>query len=424
MSSVLKTGINKRKIINDPVHGIISIPGDFIYDLIEHPFFQRLRNIRQLGLTEYVYPGASHSRFIHSLGALHLMIMAVDTLKQKGIPISAEEEEAAMVAILLHDTGHSPFSHALEYHLVEGVSHDKISALVMKILDDEYHGRIGMAIEMFTGEYNRNFFHDLISSQIDMDRLDYLVRDSFYSGVVEGSVGSDRIIRMLNVHQDKLVVEEKGIYSIEKFLIARRLMYWQVYMHKTVVSAEKLLLNVIRRVKEMVSEGIEITSTPAVDFFIRNDHASLNLDSLNEESFRLAQTLLKLDDNEMIASIRLWSEHSDPVLSDLSKRLVSRSLFAIELGNEPFDESKVDGFTSMVVNKLKIDRDMTGYYVFTGQVSNMTYAPSEPRVQIMSRSGKLNEITEVSDMLDHKALSKEITKYFLCYPKELRNNTE
>ena len=420
----MKPGINKRKIINDPVHGIISIPGDFIYDLIEHPFFQRLRNIRQLGMTEYVYPGASHSRFIHSLGALHLMIMAIGTLKQKGIPISAEEEEAAIVAILLHDTGHSPFSHALEYHLIEGVSHEKISALVMKILDGEFNGRIGMAIEMFTGKYERNFFHDLISSQIDMDRLDYLVRDSFYTGVVEGSVGSDRIIRMLNVHQDKLVVEEKGIYSNEKFLISRRFMYWQVYMHKTVVSAEKLLLNIIRRVKELVSEGIEIDSAPAVGFFIRNDHASLNIESLNEGSFRLAGQLLKLDDNEMIASIRSWAEHSDPVLSDLSKRLISRCLFAIELGNEPFDEGKVEGFTALAVKKLKIDRNQAGYYVYTGKVSNMTYAPSAPRVQILSRSGKLSEITEVSDMLDHKALSKEITKYFLCYPKELRNNTE
>ncbi len=413
--------LNKRKIINDPVHGIISVPGEFIYDLIENPFFQRLRNIRQLGLTEYVYPGASHSRFIHSLGALHLMNLALETLMQKGISISREEHEAALIAILLHDTGHGPFSHALEFKLVENISHEKLSLLVMKLLNEEYGDRITAAIEMFSGQYHRQFFHDLISSQIDMDRLDYLVRDSFFTGVIEGAVGSDRIIKMLNVNDDRLVVDAKGIYSIENFLIARRLMYWQVYMHKTVLSAERLLINIIARARELTRAGDELLATPVIKYFLDNDFSDISIDKPDDKSHRLAEMFLALDDNEMISSVRLWSGCKDRILAELSSRMLSRRLFAIELGNEPFEESRIDELKKLTGQTMNIGAEDLRYFVFSGAVSNMTYAPSAPVVRIMDKSGRLSPITEVSDMLNHKALSKEVTKFFLCYPKEIRN---
>lgn len=416
----MKAGTNKRKIINDPVHGFISVPGDLLYDLIQNRFFQRLRYIRQLGLTDNVYPGASHTRFVHSLGALHLMSQALSTLRLKGVEISDQEMEAAQVAILFHDIGHGPFSHALEHLLVDRINHEKISLLIMKILDLEFDGRLGLAIDMFRGNYKREFFHDLISSQIDMDRLDYLVRDSFYTGVIEGSVGADRIIKMLNVSEGRLVVDEKGLYSIEKFLIARRLMYWQVYMHKTVLSAEKLLINIIRRARFLELNGNNTGSAPAVKYFLRNhftDHQFFRADSGSRE---MASNFLSLDDNEMIASIRIWTNSTDRVLADLSQRLLFRDFLAIELSNDPFDQKKIDRMVTMVRERLNLDEEDCNYYVFSGSVSNMTYAPSAPRVRIADKNGVTREITEISDILDHKALSKEITKFFLCYPKEIR----
>jgi HD superfamily phosphohydrolase len=412
---------NKRKIINDPVYGFISIPGEFVYDLIEHPWFQRLRNIKQLGLTSFVYPGATHSRFQHGLGALHLMNMAIATLRNKGIIISPVEEEATLIAILLHDAGHGPFSHALENSIINDISHEDISLLLMRKLNEKYSGKLDLAIEIFTGKYYRKFFHELISGQIDMDRLDYLRRDSFFTGVIEGSVGSDRIIRMLNVVDDSLVVDEKGIYSLEKFLIARRLMYWQVYMHKTVLSSESLLVNILKRAKEIANEGDDLFTTPALRFFLYNNigHSDLT----DEGTFTpgmIASNFTRLDDSDILVSAKYWADHSDKVLSDLSGRLLRRDLFAIELQNEPFPEKRVKELANMAKNQININPGLEAYYVFTNSISNLAYTPDAPVVKILLKSGKTADISTVSDMFDHRFLSERITKYFLCYPKECR----
>jgi len=416
----LKGSKNISKIINDPVHGFISIPEGFIYELLKHPYFQRLRYIKQLGLSEYVYPGATHSRFQHSLGALHLMTLALETLRNKGVEISDKEEEASLAAILLHDIGHGPFSHALEFFLIEGANHETLSLAVMDRLNREFNGRLDLAISMFTGKYERAFFHDLISSQIDMDRLDYLVRDTYFSGVVEGSVGSGRIIKMINVKDGRLVVEEKGIYSIEKFLIARRLMYWQVYMHKTVVSAERLLINIILRAKELIKQGELVESTPTLNFFLENQYTEKSIQLDDSRSDLIISKYLMVDDNELLASVRMWKNSSDRILSDLTGRLLSRDLLAIELQNFPFDSENVLTIAAQAGKLMNIKENESKYYVFSGEVSNRTYAPTAPSVKILTKTGRLKEITEVSDMLNHEALSQKITKYFLCYPKQLR----
>lgn len=412
---------NKRKIINDPVYGFISIPGDFVFDLIEHPWFQRLRNIKQLGLTSFVYPGATHSRFQHGLGALHLMNMAIATLRDKGVVISAAEEEATLIAILLHDAGHGPFSHALENSIISGITHEDISLLLMKKLDDEFTGRLELAIDIFTGKYSRKFLHELISGQMDMDRLDYLRRDSFFTGVIEGSVGSDRIIRMLNVVDDSLVVDEKGIYSLEKFLIARRLMYWQVYMHKTVLSSESLLVNILKRAKEIAGEGDDLYTTPALRFFLYNNITHDDL--IREGQFTpslIAANFTRLDDSDILVCAKYWSDHSDKVLSDLSGRLLRRDLFAIELQNEPFSAKRVDEISTAAREQINFERGFENYYVFTNSISNLTYTPDAPVVKILLKNGNTADISKVSDMFDHQFLSERITKYFLCYPKECR----
>jgi len=412
---------NKQKIINDPVYGFISIPGDFIFDLIEHSWFQRLRNIKQLGLTSFVYPGANHSRFQHCLGALHLMDMAIKTLKSKGVDITPEEEEAVFCAILLHDLGHGPFSHALENSIITGINHEDLSLLLIKKLNEEFGGRLNLAIEIFKGTYPRNFLHDLISGQMDMDRLDYLRRDCFFTGVIEGSVGSDRIIRMLNVADDTLVIEEKGIYSLEKFLIARRLMYWQVYMHKTVIASESLLVRVLKRSKELAGGGTDLYTTPALRFFLYNRIGPDDL--LKEGKFTpgiIAANFTRLDDTDILVSAKYWADHSDKALSDLSARLMKRDLFAIELQNEPFSEDKVSKIKTLSQDILGISQKMTDYYVFTNSISNLAYAPDVSEVKILLKSGKTADISSVSDMFDHRFLSERVTKYFLCYPKECR----
>jgi HD superfamily phosphohydrolase len=412
---------NTKKIINDPVYGFISVPGDLIFDIIEHPWFQRLRNIKQLGLTSFVYPGATHSRFQHALGALHLMDMAIQTLRSKGIQISDEETEATLLAILLHDTGHGPFSHALENSIIGGINHEELSLLLMNRLNEEFKGRLSLAIDIFTGIYKRRFFHELIAGQIDMDRLDYLRRDSFFTGVIEGSVGSDRIIRMLNVVNDRLVIEEKGIYSLEKFIIARRLMYWQVYMHKTVLASEGLLVNILKRAKELATAGTDLYSTPALRFFLYNDIGKKDLGSQGLFSPGIvAANFTKLDDSDILVSAKYWTDHSDRVLSDLSRRLMERDLLAIELQNEPFPEKRIIEITEKASALLKLEKGMTGYYVFTGSVSNLAYAPDAPVVKVLGKSGGTADIETVSDMFDHRFLSERIIKYFLCYPKECR----
>ncbi len=412
---------NKRKIINDPVYGFISIPGDLIYDIIQHPYVQRLRNIRQLGLTGFVYPGANHSRFQHCLGALHLMDNALKTLRGKGVDISREEEEASMIAILLHDIGHGPFSHALENSIISGIRHEDLSLLLMEKLNEEFGGKLGLAIDIFRGTYGRKFLHELISGQMDMDRLDYLRRDSFFTGVIEGSVGSDRIIRMLSVVNDRLVMDEKGIYSLEKFLIARRLMYWQVYMHKTVLSSESLLVKVLRRAREVSFEGTEIFTTPALKFFLRNNIGPADLGPAGLFSPGIiASNFTRLDDTDILSSAKYWTDSSDPVLSDLSRRLMTRNLLSVELQNEPFRAGRIDELSEAAVNYLRISPDLAGYYVFSGTVSNRTYAPDSPEVMILLKNGTIADITEVSDMFEHRLLSERITKYYLCYPKEIK----
>ena len=412
---------NKRKIINDPVYGFISIPGDFVFDLIEHPWFQRLRNIKQLGLTSFVYPGATHSRFQHGLGALHLMILAIATLRSKGVLISADEEEATLIAILLHDAGHGPFSHALESSIIDGITHEDLSLLLMKKLNEQYNGKLDLAIEIFRGTYSRKFLHELISGQIDMDRLDYLRRDSFFTGVIEGAVGSDRIIRMLNVVDDSLVIDEKGIYSLEKFLIARRLMYWQVYMHKTVLSSETLLVNILKRAKELANKGDDLYATPSLRFFLYNKigHSDL-IDNGKFTPGLIASNFTRLDDSDVLASAKYWTDHSDKVLSDLSGRLMRRDLFAIELQNDPFPLSRVSELTSLVKKIISSEPGFEKYYVFTDSISNLAYTPDAPVVKILLKSGTIADISTVSDMFDHRFLSEKITKYFLCYPKECR----
>lgn len=412
---------NKRKIINDPVYGFINVPGDFIFDLIEHPWFQRLRNIKQLGLTSFVYPGANHSRFQHCLGALHLMDMAITTLRSKGTEISTREEEAVLIAILLHDSGHGPFSHALENSIITGISHEDISLLLMEKLNEFYKGKLTLAIEIFRDTYQRRFFHELVSGQMDMDRLDYLRRDSFFTGVIEGSVGSDRIIRMLNVVNDSLVIDEKGIYSIEKFLIARRLMYWQVYMHKAVIASESLLVNVLKRARELALNGIDLYATPALRFFLYNKLGPDDL--LKEGTFTpglLAANFTRLDDSDILVSAKYWADSSDRILSDLASRLMRRGLLAIELQNEPFLKERVNRLKAQAVEMFKIDPGTADYYVFTNSISNLAYTPYSPEVKILLKSGKTADISDVSDMFDHRFLSERITKYFLCYPKELK----
>ena len=412
---------NKRKIINDPVYGFISIPGDFVYDIMEHAWFQRLRNIKQLGLTSFVYPGANHSRFQHAIGALHLMEMAVSTLRSKGVLISEEEEEATYIAILLHDIGHGPFSHALEHSIIEGISHEDLSLLLMKKLDEEFGGRIGMAIKIFLGSYEKSFLHELISGQMDMDRLDYLRRDSFFTGVIEGSVGSERIIRMLNVSEGHLVIDEKGIYSLEKFLIARRLMYWQVYMHKTVLSAESLLVRLLKRARELSVSGKDIYTTPALKFFLKNRIEKPDI--WRERMYTpglIASNFVRLDDSDILASSKYWADSSDMILSNLAKRLINRDLFAIELQNEPFTEEKSTTVRQKAIEQLDLDQSTVEYFVYSGSVSNLAYTPDAPEVKILLKNGATDVISSVSDMFDQRFISERIVKYFLCYPKEIR----
>ena len=412
---------NKRKIINDPVYGFISIPGDFIFDLIEHPWFQRLRNIKQLGLTSFVYPGANHSRFQHALGALHLMGMAISTLRSKGVLISYDEEEATYIAILLHDAGHGPFSHALENSIINEITHEDLSLLLMILLNEEYNGKLDIAIKIFIGTYHRTFLHQLIASQMDMDRLDYLRRDCFFTGVIEGSVGSERIIRMLNVSNESLVIEEKGIYSLEKFLIARRLMYWQVYMHKTVLSSESLLVKILKRAKELAIEGIDLYATPALRFFLYNriGRADLSAEGIFTPGL-IAANFARLDDTDILVSAKYWADNPDKVLSDLSARLLRRDLLAIELQNEPFTEERVYELRRLAGDLMMIKSEFEDYYVFTSSISNLTYAPGTPEMKILLKNGNTADISAVSDMFDHRFLSEEITKFFLCYPKECR----
>jgi len=407
---------NKKKIINDPVYGFINISSDRIYDLIEHPYFQRLRRIRQLGMTNFVYPAANHSRFQHALGATHLMDMAIDVIRSKGHNITDEEAEAAQISILLHDIGHGPFSHALEYHLLEGINHEDLSLMIMKAMNKEMDGQLSMAIDIFTNSYHKKPLHQLVSSQLDMDRLDYLNRDSFFTGVNEGIIGSDRIIKMLNIHNDELVVEAKGIYSIEKFLIARRLMYWQVYLHKTVISAENLLNKILQRARYLALNQIDLYTTPALGYFLNNQ---INRERLENEDPELLENFVNLDDSDIIVCTKVWEKHADKILSQLCKNLNNRKLYKITLQNQAFDSGIVHTLRQKASAMMDISYDDTEYFVFTGSISNNAYKPDEEKINILYNNGVLADITDASDIINVSVLSRIVKKHFICYPKLL-----
>lgn len=407
---------NKIKIINDPLYGFINFPSPLIYDLIDHPWFQRLRRIRQLGLTFYVYPGANHTRFQHALGAAHLMNTALDVIARKGYPVSDEERQAAISAILLHDIGHGPFSHALEHSIVETVDHEKLSSLFMHRLNRSIGGALDLSIQIFEDKYSRSFLHQLVSSQLDMDRLDYLNRDSFFTGVTEGVVGSERIIKMLKVVNDQLVVEKKGIYTIEKFLISRRLMYWQVYLHKTVIAAEQLLVKALRRARELACDGTRVFATPALQAFLYPGPLS---DKPLDDPDRLIVEFSKLDDSDIFASIKVWVDHPDKVLSLLSESLLNRKLPAIRIRKTPWSQDEIGELRNVAVREYGFSAHEAEYLVFSDIITNNTYAENEDQILFYENSGQLISLSEASDIINVPLLNRADNKYFLCFPKWL-----
>jgi uncharacterized protein len=404
---------NKRKIINDPVFGFINIPNDLLYDIIQHPYFQRLGRIKQLGLTSTVYPGAQHTRLQHSLGAMHLMGEAIAQLRQEGHDITPTEAEGARASILLHDIGHGPFSHALENSVVSGVSHEEISLWMMEKINAELDGKLDTALSIFTNKYHKKYLHQLVSSQLDMDRLDYLSRDSFFSGVSEGIIGAARIIKMLNIHNDQLVVEAKGIYSIEKFLVARRLMYWQVYLHKTSVAAEKMLLNILKRAKELASKKVELFASPALHYFLYNEVTKQNF----MHSGAALENFAMLDDSDIICAIKVWSTHYDIVLSTLCKAFTDRRLFKVEIVPEPVSDQKRQSQLEQYVEHFGISLKEAAYFLGEEIVSTDTYTPQDDNINILYKDGTIKDIADASDMLNITVLTKKVEKHYFCYFK-------
>ena len=404
---------NRHKILNDPVYGFVTLRHSKALDLMDHPYVQRLRRISQLGLSHLVYPGAVHNRFHHAIGSLFLMQQAINTLRSKGVEITNEEDEAVCFAILLHDIGHGPFSHALEHSIVQGIQHEEIGELILERLNQEFNGSLDLAIEIFQNKYHKKFLHQLVSSQLDMDRLDYLARDSFYSGVTEGKVGSERIIKMLDVENDQLVVEEKGVYSIEKFIVARRLMYWQVYLHRTVLSAEHMLMLVLKRAKNLSRKGERLFASPALSTFLQND--------FNRESFAQTDGVLDqfcdLDDADIYNAMKAWRVHPDIVLSNLSSRLLDRNLFRIELRTEPFSDSEIEERVTTLKQLWNISIEEANYFVSSGRVENQPYV--EKGIMLKSKSGELIDFAKANDNLTIESLSRNVVKYFLCYPKDM-----
>lgn len=404
---------NKLKIFNDPIYGFITIPNTLIFDLIAHRYFQRLRRISQMGLSYLVYPGAHHTRFHHALGCLHLMQKAVRILRFKGVSISSSEENGLYIAILLHDIGHGPFSHAMEHSIVENISHEYISLKFMEVLNIEFCGKLDTAISMFKGEYHRRFFGQLISGQLDIDRSDYLKRDSFYTGVSEGNINSERLISMMTVIDDNLVIEEKGIYSVEKFLMARRLMYWQVYLHKTSLVAEQMIIRVLKRAKDLALMNLKLKTSCALSFFLNNscDVTNFNTDSLNQFSL--------LDDYDVMSALKSWQFHSDFVLSKLSKMILNRTLLKIKFKNNPVSSSKLEEMTQMMMETHKLSSKEADYFVFNGSVSNLAYDQKQGGLKILYKNGKVNEVISASDHLSLKVLSKTVTKHYICFPEDI-----
>lgn len=405
--------INKLKILNDPIYGFISIPSTLVYDLIQHPYFQRLRRISQMGMSYLVYPGAHHTRFHHALGCMHLMQKAVQVLKIKGVAISETEESALYISILLHDIGHGPFSHAMEHSIVEDVNHEAISLLFMDKLNQEFDGQLDLAIKIFKGEYERKFMLQLISSQLDMDRLDYLKRDSFYSGVAEGNINSERLIQMMNVQDDWLVIEEKGIYSVEKFLVARRLMYWQAYLHKTSLVAEQILTKVLKRAKELTQKGIMLECSKPLQFFLEN---KVTLELFSED---ILDRFAQLDDFDIVSALKNWQFHTDFVLSSLSRMIINRDLLKIRLSSEKFTQEEIGELQQLFSEKHHLSVQDTAYFIFKGKIKNQAYNKLGDPIRIMKKDRTIEDVLEASDQLNLKALSKPVTKYFICFPKDL-----
>lgn len=405
--------INKLKILNDPIYGFITIPNTLVYDLIQHPYFQRLRRISQMGMSYLVYPGAHHTRFHHALGCMHLMQKAVQTLRFKGVEISSDEETALYIAILLHDIGHGPFSHAMEHSIVEDVHHEEISQLFMNQLNDAFDGKLSLAIKIFKGDYHRKFMLQLISSQLDMDRMDYLKRDSFYSGVAEGNINSERLIQMMNVENDVLVIEEKGIYSVEKFLVARRLMYWQAYLHKTSVVAELILTKILKRAKELTQKGIMLPCSEPLQYFMQN---RVTLEDFNAD---ILKQFALLDDFDIVSAIKSWQFHDDYVLSNLSSMIINRDLLKIQMAEDKVDKVQLNELKTRYMNRFQLSEKEAEYFVFKGKLKNQAYNKTSEPIHILKKDRTIEDVVEASDQLHLKALSKPVTKYFICFPKVL-----
>lgn len=405
--------VYERKIINDPVFGFINIPKGLLYDIVRHPLLQRLTRIKQVGLSSVVYPGAQHTRFQHSLGAFYLMSEAITQLASKGNFIFDSEAEAVQAAILLHDIGHGPFSHVLEDTIVKGIPHEEISLMLMERMNKEVNGQLSLAIQIFKDEYPKRFLHQLVSGQLDMDRLDYLRRDSFYTGVTEGNIGSARIIKMLDVADDRLVVESKGIYSIENFLTARRLMYWQVYLHKTSVAYEKMLISTLLRAKDLASQGIELFASPALHFFLYNDITPTEFYS-NPDCL---ENFIQLDDNDIWTALKVWSTHTDKVLSTLSMGMINRNIFKVEISSEPISEDRKKELTLQISQQLDIPLSEANYFVSTPSIEKNMYDPADDSIDIIYNDGTIKNIAEASDMLNISLLSKKVKKYYLCYQR-------
>ncbi len=404
---------NKKKIINDPVYGFITLPHEIIFDILEHPYLQRLRRIQQLGMSNLVYPGANHTRFNHVLGAMHLMIQAVASIRRKGHAISPDEERAVCLAILLHDIGHGPFSHALEYDIVCGVSHEKISGFFIAELSVEYGHDLEIALQIFNNTYPRPFLHQLVSSQMDMDRLDYLNRDSFYSGVSEGVIGTERLIEMLNVHDGHLVLEQKGIYSVEKFLVARRLMYWQVYLHKTVVAAEHMLIHALRRAKELTKEGHDLFASPALKFFLSQDIRSEHF----EQDPMVLTHFARLDDYDIWGAMKVWQYEPDYILATICSGLVNRQLFKIEISKTPFTAQRIAKEQNRIKSEHNLsDKDLS-YFIYADVLTNKAYNEEFHNINLLFKNGQIQELSKASDNLNISALATPVEKYFLCYPR-------
>jgi HD superfamily phosphohydrolase len=404
---------SKLKIFNDPIYGFITIPNSLIFDLIEHPYFQRLRRISQMGMSYVVYPGAHHTRFHHALGSMFLMQKAVSVLRSKNVDISPSEEEGLYIAILLHDIGHGPFSHAMEHSIVHGIPHEFLSLKFMEALNDEFDGKLKMAIDMFTGKYHRRFMGQLISSQIDMDRADYLKRDSFYTGVAEGNINSERIITMLNVVDDQLVVEEKGVFSIEKFLVARQFMYWQVYLHKTGIVAEELLMRTLQRAKLLAAQGAVLTGSSALMYFLKQQVGK-------EEMTRdVLKEFAMLDDYDIVSALKEWTGHEDFVLSELSQMIINRQLLKIKMKNKAFDPARLKKLCKQLKEQHNLSDDEASYFVFTNKISSKVYDPSKQPIHILLKSNKVKPLNKVSNHFNLGAISNSITKHYICYPKSL-----